>query len=132
MSQETVKIMQRVVEHWNAGDLDGVLAAFAADVVCFPAGDQPESESFRGREAFAKYAEGWLTAFEAYVMEVSEYLDFGDAVIIVGRVIGRGRESGVDVSAEDAWLYRFRNGEIVEYRECGTKEKALEAAGLRE
>jgi hypothetical protein len=34
------------------------------------------------------------------------------------------------ISAEDAWLYRFRNDEIVEYRECGSEERALEAAGL--
>jgi ketosteroid isomerase-like protein len=101
------------------------------EVECFPAVDQPESESFRGRGAFAEYAKGWLAAFEAYVVEPDEYLDIGDCVVIVGRVVGRGRGSGAEVSAQDAWLYRFESGQITEYRECGTKAKALEAASRR-
>jgi ketosteroid isomerase-like protein len=132
MSQENVEIMRRVVERWNRRDLEGVIALLAADIECFPAADQPGSESFRGREAFAEYAKGWLAAFDTYIMEADEYLDLGECVVVVGRVVGRGRESGAQVSAEDAWLYRLRGGEIIEYRECGTKSNALKAAGLRE
>ena len=106
---------------------------FSADVECFPAVDQPESQSFRGREELADCANGWLAAFDPYVLEASEYLDLGDCVVVVvGRVVGSGRESGVTVADDDAWLYRFRGGEVIEYRECGTKAHALEAAGLSE
>jgi hypothetical protein len=44
----------------------------------------------------------------------------------------RGRISQADVSGDEVWLMRFKEGRCVEYRECGTKERALEAAGLRE
>jgi ketosteroid isomerase-like protein len=127
MSQENVETMRRVVEWWNA-DLDSVLAVLSPGIVCFPAVGQPEAESFRGRGAFAEYAKGWLAAFETYVMEADEFLDLGDCVVVVGRVVGRGRESGAEVSAADAWLYRFRDGEIIEYRECGSRPDALAAA----
>jgi hypothetical protein len=43
-----------------------------------------------------------------------------------------GRSSRVIVESGDAWLYRFKNGMITESRECGSREKALEAAGIRE
>jgi ketosteroid isomerase-like protein len=132
MSQENVEIMRRVIERWNRGDLEGVLALFSADVECFPAAGQPESQSFRGRDGFAEYAKGWLDAFDTYALEASEYLDLGEYVVVLGRVVGRGRQSGAEVSADDAWLYRLRDGQVIEYRECGTKAKALEAAGLWE
>jgi ketosteroid isomerase-like protein len=130
MSQENVEIVRRMVERWNRRDLQGFLALFSADVECFPAVDQPESQSFRGREALADYANGWLAAFDPYVLEASEYLDLGECVVVVGRVVGSGRESGVTVADDDAWLYRFLDGKVIGYRECGTKADALEGAGL--
>jgi ketosteroid isomerase-like protein len=132
MSQENVEIAKRMVEIWNLGDVEGVGALMSLDVECFPAEGELTPKRFRGREAFVAHAKDWLEDFNEYVLVPSEYLDVGDCVIIVGRVVGRGRGSGAEVSGDDAWLYRFRNGQIIEYRECGTKENALEAAGLRE
>jgi ketosteroid isomerase-like protein len=65
------------------------------------------------------------------VIEPGEYLDLGECVVVVGRVNARGRGSGVETADTHAWLIRFRDGKAIEYRECGTKERALEAAGLR-
>ncbi|MEK6327500.1 MAG: nuclear transport factor 2 family protein [Actinomycetota bacterium] len=132
MSQENVQIVRGMIELANARDVEGITALMSPDVECFPAADQPESEGFRGREAFAEYVEGWLQAFDQYTIEVTEFIDFPECVVAVGRVAARGRGSGAAVSDDDAWLYRFRDGEVVEYRECGTKARALEAAGLKE
>jgi ketosteroid isomerase-like protein len=130
MSQENVETVRRMVA--NHRDVEGITALMPSDIECFPAAEQAEAEGFRGRDAFAEYANEWLVVFDEYVMEVSEYLDPGEYVIAVGRVTGHGRESGATVSDGEAWLYRFRNGLAVEYREWGTKAKALEAAGLEE
>jgi len=132
MSQENVEVIRRMIERANARDVDGVVALASPDVECFPASEQPESEAFRGSRAFAEYMHGWLQAFDQYAIEVSEYIARADYVLAVGRVAARGRESGAEVTAADAWLYRVRDGKVVEYRECGTKEKAFEAAGLSE
>jgi ketosteroid isomerase-like protein len=132
MSQENVEIVRRIIRRANARDVEGVVALASPDVECFPASDQPESERFRGHEAFANYMNEWLQVFDQYAIEISEYVARGDCVVAVGRVAARGRESGAEVSDDEAWLYRVRDGKVVEYRECGTKVKALEAAGLRE
>ena len=132
MSQENVEVVRRMIELANARDIEGVTALMSSDVQCFPAANQPESEGFRGREAFAEYMEGWLQSFDQYTIEVTEYIELPESVVAVGRVTARGRESQAEVDDDDAWLYRFRDGSVVEYRECGTKPKALEAAGLRE
>jgi ketosteroid isomerase-like protein len=132
MSQENVEIVRRMVELWNLGDVEGVGAVMSPDIECFPATEELTPKSFRGRDAFVAYGREWLDDFDEYVLVASDYLDVDDFVIIVGRVIARGRVSGAEVSAEDAWLYRLRDGEVIEYRECGTKDRALEAVGLRE
>jgi uncharacterized protein len=131
MSQENVEAARRMSELANRGDVDGIAALMSPYVECFPADDQVDSEPFRGREAFAEYARGWLEVFDRYAIEPSEYLDLGEYVVVVGRVVARGRGSGAETADEDAWLYRFRDGRAIEYRECETKERALEAAGLR-
>jgi ketosteroid isomerase-like protein len=127
-----VEIAKRWTQLANSGDVAGVLRLMATDIECFPAEDQPDSPSFRGREAFARYLEPWLEAFDEYRIEVSEYIDLGEYVVIVGRVNAHGRVSGVETSDDEAWLMRFRDGKAVEYHECRTKANALEAAGLRE
>jgi ketosteroid isomerase-like protein len=133
MSQENVEIAKRWTQLANSGDIAGVLGLMAPDIQCFPAEDQPESSrGFRGREAFARYVEPWRDAFDDYRIEVSEYIDLGEYVVIVARLNARGRLSGVETSDDEVWLMRFRDSKAIEYRECRTKEQALQAAGLRE
>jgi ketosteroid isomerase-like protein len=133
MSQENIDVVRRMIELANARDVEGIAAMMSPDVECFPGEkDQLETKRFRGREAFVEYVERWLEAFDQYTIEVTEYVDLGECAVAVARLAARGRESGAEVRDEEAWLCCFRDGQIVEYRECGTKVQALEAAGLRE
>jgi len=47
------------------------------------------------------------------------------------QISARGKFSDVPVSGEEVWLVRFKDGKCVEYRECGTLERALELADPR-
>jgi ketosteroid isomerase-like protein len=131
MSGENVEVARRWMDLVNRGDVEGLARLVAPDIACFPASDQPESAPFRGRDAFIDYANGWLEAFDQYVIEPSEYVELDECVVVVGRVTARGRGSGAETADTHAWLICFRGGKATEYRECGTKEVALEAAGLR-
>jgi uncharacterized protein len=133
MSQENMETMRRIIDLANAQDVDGVLEFIAADIEAHPASDQPEVGVLRGRQAYADYVRPWYEeVFEEYLIEVDEFIDSGDYVVVVGRVRARGRISGLRVGDDEVWLWRFRDGKAVEYRECTTKAHALEAAGLRE
>jgi ketosteroid isomerase-like protein len=132
MSQENVEIARRWMELNNSRDVEAVLDLMAPDIECFPAEDQPDSPSFRGPEAFAKYVGAWLEVFDEYEIEPREFIDAGDYVVVVGHIRGRAQGTGIEVSDDEAWLLRFRDGKAIEYRECRTKQKALEAAGLSE
>jgi ketosteroid isomerase-like protein len=132
MSQANVEVVKRMIALANRGDIEGIGRLFDPEVECFPASDQPDSTPFRGRDLFLEYMRDWLEVFDRYFIQENEYLDLGEYVVLVGRVAARGRASGAQITGEDAWVYRFRNGKAVEYRECGSKAEALEAVGLSE
>jgi ketosteroid isomerase-like protein len=128
MSQENLEIAQKGVACVNRGDDDGLAALLAEDVTWFPHGDSP----LHGREQFLQYARSWGDAFDHYALESSQVVDVGEYVVVSGRTVARGRGSGVEVSSEDAWVLRFRDGQVIECRECETRQAALEAVGLSE
>ena len=132
MSQENVEIVRQLIDRSNADDVPGMMELVSPEIAGFPATDQPESEILRGAAEFASYLQGWHEAWGERTVEAREFLDGGDWVIVMLRLAARGRASGIPVTADEAHLWRFRDGKAIEYRECGTKEKALEAAGRRE
>jgi ketosteroid isomerase-like protein len=132
MSEENVEVIRSMCERLNARDVPGIIELVSEDIVSFPGEHQPEAEGLRGSEALAAYLGGWFEAFDSYEIHVSEYIDLGESVVAVGGVKGHGHRSGAMVALEDAWMFRLRDGKVVEYRECGTKARALEAAGLSE
>jgi ketosteroid isomerase-like protein len=132
MSQENVEIVRKLIDRSNAGDVPGMLELVSPEMVGFPAADLPESGIVRGPAEFATYLQTWHEAWGERTVEPREFIDQGDWVIVTLRFVARGRASGIPVTTDEAHLWRFRDGRALEYRECGTKEKALEVAGLSE
>ena len=128
MSQENLEIARQAVACVNRGDDEGFAALMAEDVKYLPIDDSP----LQGREQVLEYARSWSEAFGRYAYESSEYLDVGEYVVISGRTVARGRSSGVEVSSNDAWVIRFREGKATECREYETRTAALRAVGLSE
>jgi ketosteroid isomerase-like protein len=132
MSQENVEIVRRLAERINARDIEGMLPLISPEIEYRTREDEPDADVFRGRKEFAKFADSWLGAFDDYEVEIYEYIDAGEYVVVPGRARGRGRKSGIAVDAEETWVWRVRDGKAVECREYATKAEALEAVGLSE
>jgi ketosteroid isomerase-like protein len=133
MSRENVDVIRLLGERASAGDREGVLELIHPDLELFPPTDEPEAKSvYRGREGWVEYAAYWDEAFAHWEVEVEEYIDVGEYVVVVARLRATGRASGAEVEDSAVWLWRVRDGMGIEHREYRTKEEALEAAGLRE
>jgi ketosteroid isomerase-like protein len=65
-------------------------------------------------------------------VEVEEYISAGEFVVVLCRYTGRGKASGVDVDVRGAHVWKMRDGKAVRLEVFSSREKALEAAGLRE
>src|SRR5271157_31407 len=95
MSQKNVEIAKRMVAAFNQRDIDFFMQATTSDFEWFPALSAVEGEVFRGREGIDTYWGRLDEAWEDYRLVADEYRDLGDSVLILGRMVGRGRGSGV-------------------------------------
>ena len=125
-------MLQHGVDAFNERDLETFFACFDPHVVHHNRTDEPEVRVYEGFEAFKGYAESWLEAFDDLRIEVREWLDLGDQIIEVAELRGRGMETGAEVQGVYVFLWLMRDGRIVEGREYGTKEEALEVARQRD
>ena len=136
MSQENVDRARAAFAAWNAGDMDAVFAHFHPEFVYHPRTDEPDPSPHVGRDAHERLFRGFVDSFSEVRSEVLELIDAGDYVIastVLHVVVrGQGSASAADVSDTYVFVYKLRDGLVVEGWEYRTKQEALEAAGLRE
>ena len=73
-----------------------------------------------------------LEAADDYRMEPAEVIDLGDRLLVIGRRRGRGTSSGVPFDEPLLSLFTLQRGLVVRLKDFAARDKALQAAGLRE
>jgi ketosteroid isomerase-like protein len=130
MSQENVEIVKRLIDAFNAKDLDGFAELTAPDFQWSPSMVAIEGEVFVGRAGietyFARMRDGW----DSFRAEGGTFRDLGGRVLWSGRLEGRGRMSGALVTAPLDILYALRDGKVTEMRSFLDHAEALWSAGL--
>ena len=131
MSQENVEVVRRGYEHYNrTGEPD--YSVLDPEVVYDVSSRTFDPFVYHGhdgvREFLALIQEQWA----AFRLEPQEFVDAGDSVVVSVRLVGVGKESGVETTANAAHLWTLRGGKIVRQTAFQTMDEALEAAGLRE
>jgi ketosteroid isomerase-like protein len=130
MSQENVEVVRGGFETLNAGEPD--FSIYHPALVYHPRADEPDPSPHIGREAFERLALGFLESFPGLEFSVEELIDAGDLVIASTVMHGRGSVSGADVTDAYVFVYKLRDGIVVEGWEYRTRQEALEAVGLEE
>jgi ketosteroid isomerase-like protein len=133
MSQENVEIARAAFEAWNAGELQDVLSHFHPELVYHPRADEPDPSPHVGRDAYERLVYGFVDSFSEVTFEVLELIGAGDHVIAstVLHAVLRGQGSAsAGVSDTYVFVYKLRDGLVVEGWEYRTKQEALEAGGL--
>ena len=133
MSQQNVETVRRLFAALNRGDLDELEAITPHDFeLDRGASNSPDRRVYRGPKDIRRLWSNLLDAWSEFEFYEIEMIDAGHAVIRVGGIRGKGKSSGVEVAAEGATLWRFRNGKPVSARLFQSKAEALEAVGLAE
>ena len=97
-----------------------------------PAG-YPEGESrFRGREGVGQFWAMLRDTWSEWRFEVERLLDAGDKVVVLARLIARGRSSGVPIELPGANVVTLHDGRITSVRAYRDSSEALKAVGLEE
>ena len=132
MSQENVEIVRRLLDAFNARDLDRFAGLTTQDFEWSPSMVAIEGEVFLGREGIETYFGRMIDAWDEFRVADGEFRDLGDRVLWRGRLDGRGRISGAPVSAPLDILYGLRDGQVSSMRSFLDHAEALKAVGLEE
>jgi ketosteroid isomerase-like protein len=135
MSEENVEAIRRATDAFNRRDIDAVLEELDPGIEWHPLMQVlvgGEATVYRGHEGALALLRDVEEAFTGAQADQSEFRDFGEQVIAIGHLRGRGRESGVEAETAIAWLVEFQTGKAVRIREYLDPNEALEAAGVLE
>jgi ketosteroid isomerase-like protein len=137
MSEENMALMAWLIDAFNSRDIEGFTSRCHPDLEWVPAlitraEGGPES-TYRGIEGFRRWIAETDEVMAEFQVQPEVYRDVGDdRVLLLGTIVGKGRQSGADVHAELGQVFTFRDGQLVSYRGYLDRAEALEAVGLSE
>jgi ketosteroid isomerase-like protein len=128
VSQDQVETVRRFIEAGVRDDLEGMLACLHPEVEMLPLRASTEG-AFRGHEGWKRFRADTWSHYEKFEPRY-KVADLGDGVIVFGAILVRGMGSGVEMEVPSAGIFEFRDGLIARWEDFGSKERALEMAGL--
>jgi ketosteroid isomerase-like protein len=136
VSRENVEVVRRVMDAEARREEAAIFALYDEDIVwdVSEAGGPVAGVvgALRGHAGVRSWLRTWYEGFENVTYEVEELLDAGEHVLAVITMRGRGRTSGADVLTRLYGAWTMRDGKVVRVAWFDSREKALEAVGLRE
>jgi ketosteroid isomerase-like protein len=131
MSRENVEIVRAILDGWARGDFRVGADLLAADFEWKQRPDAVEPGSHRG-EAVGTALRQLFEVWENYRIEAEEYIDAGDAILVVCRVRGTARASGLELDQHLFVLWKARDGKLISLENFRDRGEALGAVGLSE
>ncbi len=123
--------LRALYDEYAQGDLSRT-DLFDPEIVNSGVGAWPEGPGeTKGIEEFSGAMRDWLAAWERPLkVEAEEFIQSGNRILVLIRWRGRGKGSGVEMDAEGAHLWTFRDGLAIRfdvYRDRDVARAALEA-----
>jgi ketosteroid isomerase-like protein len=134
MSQDNVDVVRRMIEAYNAGDLDTMVALYAPDVEALPDKSVfPEAGPLHGRDEFRAWLDQIGAAWSAPHYGISELFAIDDGrVLHRGDWGGEGASSGIHLASGITGVYAVRDGQVSRVEFFFDHAEALRAVGLGE
>src|SRR6478609_161030 len=116
MSEENVETVRRLLEAFNARDIDRFSEQTTPDFKWSPSMVAIEGEVFVGRAGIETYFGRMIDGWDSFRVEDGALRDLGDRVFWSGRLEGRGRISGAPVTSPLDMLFTVTDGKVAEMR----------------
>jgi ketosteroid isomerase-like protein len=133
MSRDNVEVVRRGYERFlSTGEIpDGDFHPdFVWDMSTFRG--WPERHVYPGVEGARQFNAEWANAWDEWEVEIEDYIDAGDEIVVILRQRGRSKASGVPVDMRFAQVWTLKDGKQIRMRMYASPEEALEATGLSE
>ena len=133
MSNENVEAFKRGLEAGNRGDVDALLEELHPEIEWHSALHAlmgGEETVFRGHAGVRRMIGDLYDTFAEVRIEMSDFRDLGDGLVVIGQTRTRGKASGVETVTPLAFVTEIREGKTISIRAYLDRREALEAAGL--
>jgi ketosteroid isomerase-like protein len=127
-------VVHQLVDAFGRRDADAIWVLYDESFEFHSALAALEGESavYRGREDVDRYLDDLDVILSDWQIREHVCVDAGDGrVVLVNRMAGHGRGSGVPVDRDFGVVFQLRDGHLVRGHSYLDPEAALEAAGLR-
>ncbi len=129
MSQENVEVIRRGFEHWLTTGYFRAPADLVWDVSNL---GWPDQQVYLGAEGAMQFNAEWADAWDDWEIEVEEYIDAGERVVVILNQRGRAKATGIPVDMRFAQIWTLRDAQGIRMQMFASVEEALEAVGLQE
>jgi len=127
---ENSDIVRQAFDAFSRRDAGALIALADPDIVFRPPTGRlaGREDPYRGHEGLRAYLADVGRVWQELRSEPDEYIELGDRVLCTGRVYAWGVGRVVDAPA--GWLWRLRDGRLLEGTVYDTRRAAYEAAGV--
>ena len=124
-----MEIIRSGYEHWIAtGEFRGDLHPdFVWDMSSFRG--WPEQKIYPGIEGARQFNAEWGDAWDEWEVEVEDYIDAGERVVVIVHQRGRSKATGVPVDMRFGQVWTLRDGQSIRMQMYASPEEAIEATG---
>jgi ketosteroid isomerase-like protein len=133
VSEENIELQRRVVDAFNARDIDGFIVYADPGIELHSAFAAVGGAVYRGHDGLRDWHRDFEEAWGTDVgVRVEAYFDLGDDVMAYYVLHGRGKASGVEVDMPNALVARWRDGLMVYFKVYAHREDVLVALDVVE
>src|SRR5688572_12224086 len=130
MSQEHLKIVQRIFDGWATGELSAGQEHFDRHVMFVVSRDFPAWGIKSGRDDVKRFMRDFLAQWDHTTFTAKRLRTAGDTVLADVVQRGKGRASGIEGELSFFMLFTFRGPGIVRFECVMDETEALAAVGL--
>ena len=133
MSHENLEVVRDVVEMFNRGDIETILALTHADFELeVPPGLSTEPDTYRGHDGMRRYWESFQDAMDEIRIHAERLDDAGESVIVAMQLSAKGRSTGIAVEQRLVGVWTIRDAKVIRIRAFTSLPEALAAVDLAE
>ena len=120
MSAQNKQAIEGLYEAFGRGDVPFIIGALDKDVEWWEAENSvyADKNPYRGPESVLMGVFGRIMAdWEGFTVTPEEVLDAGDTVVGRGYYAGKHKQTGRDVRAQFAHVFKLRDGKVVKFQQ---------------
>lgn len=131
MSEENVALTRRIIEAFNARDIEAYIALCDPNMEWHSTFAAVGGGVYRGRDELRRWHEDLEETWgEEIRIEPEAFFDLGEYTLMFAVLHGRGQQSGADVAMPYAAVARWRDGLSVYGKVYVNRQDALRSLGV--